>query len=196
MPSPTKLSHLVLQTNQIAAMREWYFTVLEAELVQESDLISFISYDEEHHRVAFLNPGPLTPKGDADVGINHIAFSYASLGDLVTVYERLKRAGIVPHWCINHGPTTSALLQGPGRQRGRARGRQFIKMARRARTSCARRLSCRNQRGAQIDPDDLGRRLRAGEPERVLPRTRHPREGHRLSPGPRGAPCQRARRPV
>ena len=59
MPSPVKLSHIVLQTNQIAAMREWYIKVLDAELVQESDHISFIAYDEEHHRIAFLNPGPL-----------------------------------------------------------------------------------------------------------------------------------------
>jgi catechol-2,3-dioxygenase len=167
MPSPVKLSHLVLQTNQIPALRDWYLTVLEGELVQESDLISFISYDEEHHRVAFLNPGPLTPKGEADVGINHIAFSFATLGDLVTVYQRLKREGIVPHWCINHGPTTSAYYKDPDGNGVELEVDNFADVA-----DCKAYMRSpafrNNQRGFPIDLDELGRRLKAGVPEREL----------------------------
>jgi hypothetical protein len=54
MASPIKLSHIVLQTNKPRELREWYCTVLGAEIVHENDFISFISYDDEHHRVAFL----------------------------------------------------------------------------------------------------------------------------------------------
>jgi catechol-2,3-dioxygenase len=57
MASPIKLSHLVLQTNKPRELREWYSKVLDAEIVHENEFISFISYDDEHHRVAFLNPG-------------------------------------------------------------------------------------------------------------------------------------------
>ena len=122
--------------------------------MQESDLISFISYDEEHHRVAFLNPGPLTPKGDADVGINHIAFNYASLGDLVTVYERLKRAGIVPHWCINHGPTTSAYYKDPDGNGVELEVDNYKDVAE-CKAFMRSPAFVRDQRGAPIDLGDL-----------------------------------------
>src|SRR3546814_20131860 len=32
---------------------------------------------------------------------------FGSLGDLLANYIRLKNIGILPYWCINHGPTTS-----------------------------------------------------------------------------------------
>ncbi len=57
MASPKKLSHIVLQTNRRREMIEWYCTVLGAEILYEAERISFISYDDEHHRVAFLDPG-------------------------------------------------------------------------------------------------------------------------------------------
>ena len=62
MASPKKLSHIVLQTNRRREMIDWYCTVLGAEILYEADRISFISYDDEHHRVAFLDPGPLTER--------------------------------------------------------------------------------------------------------------------------------------
>src|SRR5712691_6393303 len=62
MASPKKLSHLVLQTNRRPQMVDWYCTVLGAELLYENPHIAFISYDDEHHRVAFVDPGPLADK--------------------------------------------------------------------------------------------------------------------------------------
>ena len=37
----------------------------------------------------------------------------AGLGDLLLTYERLRESGIVPHWCINHGATTSMYFLDP-----------------------------------------------------------------------------------
>ena len=71
MASPTKLSHIVLQTNRRREMIDWYCTVLGAEILYEAERISFISYDDEHHRVAFLDPGPLAdrePEGPRPAG--------------------------------------------------------------------------------------------------------------------------------
>ena len=62
MPSPKKLSHLVLQTNRREQMVDWYCKVLGAELLYQNKFIAFISYDDEHHRVAFVDPGPLAEK--------------------------------------------------------------------------------------------------------------------------------------
>ena len=62
MASPKKLSHIVLQTNRRREMIDWYCTVLGAEILYEAERISFVSYDDEHHRVAFLDPGPLAER--------------------------------------------------------------------------------------------------------------------------------------
>jgi catechol-2,3-dioxygenase len=124
MASPIKLSHIVLQTNKPRELREWYCKVLGAEIVHENDFISFISYDDEHHRVAFLNPGALAPRepGERDsgdfragkeAGLHHMAFTFKSLDELLDTYAGLKEIGIRPYWCINHGPTTSMYYRDP-----------------------------------------------------------------------------------
>ena len=43
MPSPKKLSHLVLQTNRRPEMIEWYCTVLGARVRHQNRMIAFIS---------------------------------------------------------------------------------------------------------------------------------------------------------
>src|ERR1041384_7399848 len=88
MPSPKKLSHLVLQTNRRQQMIDWYCTVLGAKVLHQNKFICFISYDDEHHRVAFIDPGPLaakepqegkTAKAGGEVGLHHVAFTMGSL---------------------------------------------------------------------------------------------------------------------
>ena len=55
-----------MQTNRRDAMRDWYCTVLGAEILHENKFICFISYDDEHHRVAFIDPGPLAEKAPSE----------------------------------------------------------------------------------------------------------------------------------
>ena len=113
MAAPKKLAHVVLRTGNLAAMRDWYCTVLEAHVAFSNDFVAFITYDDEHHRVAFANLGATAqPAADAR-GLEHVAFTYASLGDLLGTYERLKGMDIVPYWTINHGPTTSMYYRDP-----------------------------------------------------------------------------------
>src|SRR5881392_1137944 len=82
MASPKKLSHLVLQTNRREQMVDWYCTTLGAEVLFQNKHIAFISYDDEHHRVAFIDPGPLAdkapartvlPSAGADAGMHQVA---------------------------------------------------------------------------------------------------------------------------
>ena len=58
---PTKLSHVVFQTNRRKEMQDWYCDVLECHVVYEDKHIGFMTYDDEHHRVAFVDFGPLIP---------------------------------------------------------------------------------------------------------------------------------------
>src|SRR5207237_10635763 len=105
MASPKKLSHIVLQTNRRREMIDWYCTVLGAEILYEAERISFISYDDEHHRIAFLDPGPLAERQPDAAGLNHVAFTFGDLDDLIDNYQRLNELGGRPHRCVSRGVT-------------------------------------------------------------------------------------------
>jgi len=110
--SPAKLAHIVLRTSRIEAMRDWYADVLGAEVVFDGGFLAFLTYDDEHHRIALVSdPGAADP-GHV-TGLEHVAFTYAGLGDLLRTYRRLRDADVRPHWCINHGPTTSLYYRDP-----------------------------------------------------------------------------------
>src|SRR3546814_13906182 len=70
-------------------------------------MIAFITYDEEHHRLAIGYVPDLRDRDQGVAGVDHFAFAFGSLGDLLANYIRLENIGILPYWCINHGPTTS-----------------------------------------------------------------------------------------
>src|SRR5882724_10750571 len=65
---PTKLAHVVFQTNRLKEMSDWYCSVLSGHIVYQNPHLCFVTYDEEHHRVAFVDFGPLTPRDPAAGG--------------------------------------------------------------------------------------------------------------------------------
>ena len=71
---PTKLAHVVYQTNRMAAMRDWYCAVLDGHVIYENPHLSFVTYDEEHHRVALQIRQSLSaaPLGQRSVGQQEI----------------------------------------------------------------------------------------------------------------------------
>jgi len=171
MASPKKLSHLVLQTNRRDEMREWYCTVLGAELLYENKFIAFISYDDEHHRVAFIDPGPLadkapsegkTARAGGEVGLHHMAFTYAGLDDLTDNYLRLKELGIRPHRCVNHGVTTSMYYYDPDHNQVELLIDNFETAIEGQNYMRRRSAADKNPVGIDFDPDDLVNRVRAG----------------------------------
>ena len=51
--SPIKLAHVVLRTNNFAAMNQFYKDFLGGQAsVEIPDQLSFLTYDDEHHRIA------------------------------------------------------------------------------------------------------------------------------------------------
>jgi catechol-2,3-dioxygenase len=114
MAAPSKLAHVVFRTNQIQAMIEWYSQVLEAHVVFSGPAIAFLTYDDEHHRIALVGSDSFAPAGEKPrVGFYHAAFAYASLADLLDTAERLDGLGIAPWRAINHGPTISFYYEDP-----------------------------------------------------------------------------------
>lgn len=111
--SPAKFAHFVLRSSRYEEMIEWYKSVLEAEVMAGTPMATFLTYDEEHHRVAILNAPGLPDRAPQSSGVDHCAFTYASLDDLFATYERLKAIGIEPYWTVNHGATLSFYYQDP-----------------------------------------------------------------------------------
>jgi catechol-2,3-dioxygenase len=113
MPTP-KFAHVVFQTSQPAAMRDWYCTVLDGHVVYEDEALTFITFDEEHHRIALLNPPKeLARRSPATACMHHVAYTFASLEDLLDRYVLLRDRGITPAVSIAHGVTTSMYYQDP-----------------------------------------------------------------------------------
>ena len=113
MASPIKFAHVVLKTAQYQKMLDWWTDFLEADVRHGNDFISFLSYDDEHHRLAIVNLPHLHERDNNAVGVEHFAFTYASLDDLFAHYERLKAKGLEPYWTINHGMNFSAYYRDP-----------------------------------------------------------------------------------
>jgi len=115
MATPTRFAHVVYRCGDFDAMIDWHTTVLEAEVVLRNDRLAFATYDEEHHRVAFIrDPRAAGTQVARDhAGVEHVAYTYADLGDLADKYVTLRDRAITPEWCVNHGPTTSMYYRDP-----------------------------------------------------------------------------------
>jgi catechol-2,3-dioxygenase len=75
----------------------------------------FLTFDEEHHRVALLGlpPGVLTERTPLTIGMAHSAFTFPNLGDLLDKYLELQSLGIHPRVPVQHGLTTSIYYRDP-----------------------------------------------------------------------------------
>ena len=165
--SPKKLAHVVLRTSHYDELLAWYKLVLNATEAFENGSIAFLAYDDEHHRVALIRvPGLQTPpKGIS--GVHHVAFTYATLGDLLDNYVRLKAQGVVPACCLNHGPTTSMYYEDPDGNQIEFQIDNHESVEEAGRFFFSREFAD-NPLGVDFDPEDLLRRLRAGEGEASL----------------------------
>jgi catechol-2,3-dioxygenase len=167
VPSPARFAHCVMKSNDLEAMRAWYTTVLGAETMFANERIVFLTYDDEHHRIAFVKRDGLKPPVTGTVGLDHIAYAYDSLADLVGAYERLKAVGIVPRRTVNHGPTTSMYYADPDGNGVELQVDNFRSVDALNDWFSAGAFN-RDQFGADIDMDDIARRLHEGAPEAEL----------------------------
>lgn len=113
MASPIKFAHVVLRTKQYDTMIAWWTDFLEAEVRHANDFITFLSYDDEHHRIAIVNAPKSEDRARGAVGLEHFAFTYATLDDLLAQFERMKAKGVHPYFQVHHGMTLSAYYRDP-----------------------------------------------------------------------------------
>jgi len=100
---PARFGHIVLRTARFAEMAPWYKTLLNAEPLFETPFASFLTYDDEHHRLLIASDPNATERDTGAAGVAHWAYLFNSLSELMSTYARLREAGITPTYCVNHG---------------------------------------------------------------------------------------------
>lgn len=148
--------------------------------VLRNEKAAFIAYDDEHHRLVIVNDPTHRHIEDRKTaaGIYHIAFTLNSLADLATSYEQKKARGILPHWPVNHGISTSMYYFDPDGNEFELQVDNFATSAE-ARDFMASEEYARNPIGVDIDVDEWLRRVRSGEDEAEI--KKRPVIGQRLS---------------
>jgi len=165
--APAKLSHAVLRTTRLKEMVQWYKTVLNAEVLYQNDFLVFMTYDEEHHRIALAQVPGLVEKPKGCAGLDHLAFFYSTFGDWIETYERLKAAGITPRVPIHHGLSMSLYYRDPD-DNGVELSIDNVEKS--EWHDWMRHQLGKNPIGVSVDPDDLARKYHAGLPESELRR--------------------------
>jgi catechol-2,3-dioxygenase len=165
---PTRFAHVVYRTRRFEQMLRWYKTVFGARVLHQNPVLAFLTYDDEHHRFAFVNMAALQPDGTEKerrgaIGTDHVAYTYASLRDLLENFARLKEEGIGPYWCVHHGITASLYYADPD-------GNQME-----FQVDCCKSMEevdafinahwDANPVGVEFDPEEWLSRLRTGTPE-------------------------------
>lgn len=165
---PTKFAHIVYRTRRFAQMLQWYETVFGAKVQYQNPGLAFLTYDDEHHRFAFANMALFQPDGtdterQGAIGVDHVAYTYASLRDLLETYARLKAQDITPYWRIHHGISVSLYYADPDGNQMEFQVDAFETSE--EATAFMRDYFSLNPLGVEFDPDDWLAQLRGGTPE-------------------------------
>ena len=110
-----KLHHVTIKTSRLDEMIAWYGQVIGAQVQFRDQIAAWTTNDAANHRIAFLAvPGLI---GDAQKvshnGMHHCAFEYDNFNDLMASFDRLRKAGIEPAFCLDHGLTISLYYKDP-----------------------------------------------------------------------------------
>ncbi|KIX96547.1 uncharacterized protein Z520_07813 [Fonsecaea multimorphosa CBS 102226] len=177
--SPWKLAHVVLRTRRFKEMTDFYKKFLGAAVEFENERACFLKYDEEHHRLGILALDGLLDSGRTAPGLEHIAFTFHTLNDLIKVWEQRKALGIEPIWCVNHGGTTSMYYEDPDGNKLESQVDNFDDVEEHENFIMSEVFRA-NPVGTDFDPLELKKRLEAGEDDASLKR--------RIEVGPRPFP--------
>jgi catechol-2,3-dioxygenase len=118
-----RLQHCGLTTGNLDAMLEWYGKVLgmtvhkrvAAPAGSPFKTVAFASNDEVNHRLSFFETPHLSVDADRDrhARVQHLAFEYKTLDDLLGTYVRLKNLGIPLLWAADQFIQTAIYFQDP-----------------------------------------------------------------------------------
>ncbi len=160
---PSKFAHFVLRVRNLDESIAWYQTVLGMEMVHRAEKIAFMSYDDEHHRLALAETPVAAEVLPGAPGLDHVAYTLPSLGDLLGTWKRLAAKGILPVLPINHGLTTSLYYEDPDGCKVEFQVENFD-TPQALRGYMESEAFARNPIGVRFDPEKLARRYENDDP--------------------------------
>lgn len=165
---PRKFAHVVYRTRRMEEMLDWYQFVFGARVQYQNPALAFLTYDDEHHRFALVDLDVLQPDASDTserglVGVDHVAYTYASLDDLFENYEQLKTKGIKPYWCVHHGLTVSMYYADPDGNQMEFQVDAFDS-SEKASEFMRGPVNAANPVGVEYDPEDWLAQIRGGKP--------------------------------
>ncbi len=170
--APSSLVHVVYRTRRFEEMLAWYATVFGARIQYRNPALAFLTFDDEHHRFAFADLGVIRPdEVDKDdrgmIGVDHVAWEYGSLRDLLENYAELQAKEIKPYWAVHHGMSASLYYADPDGNQMEFTVDAFRTKAEASAYFHGSQISA-NTVGVEYDPDDWLTRLRGGRAETEL----------------------------
>jgi catechol 2,3-dioxygenase len=109
------LHHVTIKTSRLDEMIKWYEFVVGAKVQFRDQGAAWMTNDAANHRVAFLTVPGLsddTQKTQHN-GMHHLAFEYDNFEDLMSSYDRMRKGGVEPAFCLDHGLTISLYYRDP-----------------------------------------------------------------------------------
>ena len=109
------LHHVTINTSRLDEMIAWYALLVGARVQFKDQGAAWMTNDGANHRIAFL----AVPGLEDDTqkirhnGMHHCAFEYDSFADLMSSFDRLRKAGVEPAFCLDHGLTISLYYKDP-----------------------------------------------------------------------------------
>jgi catechol 2,3-dioxygenase len=109
------LHHVTIKTSRLDEMIAWYAFVVGAQVQFRDGGAAWMTNDGANHRVAFLAVPGLSDDAEKvqHNGMHHSAFEYGSFADLMSSYDRMRKAGVEPAFCLDHGLTISLYYRDP-----------------------------------------------------------------------------------
>jgi catechol 2,3-dioxygenase-like lactoylglutathione lyase family enzyme len=104
-----RIHHFGMATTRFEEMLTWYRDVLGLEVVARVSNpipnMAFVTSDEHHHRGGFFGPPQLKDNPDRleYSRIQHLAWEYEDIDQLLESWDRIKNLGIEPRSCWAHG---------------------------------------------------------------------------------------------
>jgi len=165
---PQRFVHIVYRTYRFTEMLAWYQLVFGAKVLYQNPALAFLTYDDEHHRFALADLSVLQPDCTETekvgfTGVDHVAYTYASLDDLFENYEQLKAEGIMPYWCVHHGLTVSMYYADPDGNQMEFQVDVFDSSEESIAYMCGS-IMADNPVGVEYDPEDWLTQKRSGKP--------------------------------
>ena len=109
------LHHVTFKTSRLDEMINWYGLVIGAQVQFRNDVAAWTTNDAANHRIAFLAVPGLSDDLEKvrHNGMHHTAFEYKTFDDLMSTFNRLRAAGVMPAFCLEHGLTLSIYYKDP-----------------------------------------------------------------------------------